>query len=155
MEFRRLHPNEAQAAAAFAIEGMRPGLYPDLILSHYKINAVIKHFMDSTTDFHLAAFDGDRIVGGIAAAAYESPWFERYEATVLLCRAVAPGVGARLLSALREWCDESLMIRRAFFPMEFDASPAMARLLRRYGFATTQTVCTYTKEIQPWLQPSQ
>ena len=144
MDYRRIQPDDARQAAAFAIEGARPHLYP-MRFSPDKVQATIEHFMRSTSDFHLAAFDGDRIVGGIAAAVYESPWFERCDATVVMCRAVVPGVGRRLLAALRAWIDDDMRVRRAFFPLEFDADPRMQRLLARYGFSGTQTVCAYHK----------
>jgi hypothetical protein len=145
VDYRRIQPGDVLQVEAFAIEGMRPALYP-MRLSTDKVRATIEHFMRSTSDFHLAAFDGERIVGGIAAAVYESPWFERCDATVVMCRAVVPGVGRRLLAALKAWIADDLRVRRAFFPMEFDAEPRMQRLLARYGFNSTQTVCVYQKE---------
>ena len=145
MDYRRIQPGDVLQAEAFAIEGMRPELYP-MRLSRDKVRATIEHFMRSTSDFHLAAFDGERVVGGIAASVYESPWFERCDATVVMCRAVVPGVGRRLLAALKAWVVDDIRIRRAFFPTEFDADPRMQRLLARYGFTSTQTVCAYHKE---------
>lgn len=130
---------------AFAVQGLRPELYP-MRLSAEKVTATIGHFMRSDRDFHLAAFDGDRMVGGIAAAVYESPWFERCDATVMMCRAVTPGVGRRLIAALKAWAEDSPMVRRVFFPLEFDADARMQRLLARYGFTSTQTVCAYQKD---------
>lgn len=144
IEYRRIQPADAEQAAAFAIQGMRPDLYP-MRLSREKVGATIEHFMRSTSDFHLAAFDGERVVGGIAAAVYESPWFERCDATVVMCRAIVPGVGRRLLAALKAWMDDDMRIRRAFFPLEFDADIRMLRLLARYGFGGSQVVCTYHK----------
>jgi len=110
-----------------------------------KVQATIEHFMRSTSDFHLAAFDGERIVGGIAAAVYESPWFERSDATVVMCRAVVPGVGRQLLASLRAWIDDDFRIRRVMFPTEFDARPGMQRLLQRFGFSRVSAVCTMEK----------
>lgn len=145
MDYRRIQPADIEQVEAFAVQGLRPELYP-MRLSAEKVKATIGHFMRSDRDFHLAAFDGDRMVGGLAAAVYESPWFERCDATVMMCRAVVPGVGRSLIAALKAWADDSPMVRRVFFPLEFDASPAMTRLIRRYGFTSTQTVCAYQKE---------
>lgn len=145
IEYRRIVPADIGRSMAFVIEGMRPHLYP-MRLSPDKIDATFKHFMTSTSDFHLAAFDDQRIVGGIAAVALESPWFERCEATVVMCRAVVPGVGRKLIAALKAWIDGDMRIRRAFFPLEFDADPRMQRLLARYGFSSTQVVCAYQKD---------
>lgn len=146
MDYRRIQQSDVAQVAAFAIEGMRPELFPGLRLSHAKVHATIEHFMRSTSDFHLGAFDGERFVGGLAAVAHESPWFERCDATVVMFRAIVPGVGRRLLAALKEWIDNDIRIRRAFVPLEFDADPRMQRLLARYGFNRTQTVCAHHKE---------
>jgi hypothetical protein len=145
MEFRRLIPEDLDQAQGFAIEGLRPELYP-MRLDTGKIRGALQHFMSSTTDFHLVALDGGRIVGGIAAAVYESPWFERCDAMVAMFRATVPGVGAALLAALRSWIDDSMRIRRVLFPLEFDARPGMQRLVRRYGFNRTQLVCVFEKD---------
>jgi hypothetical protein len=144
IEYRRIQPADLAAAAEFAIRGLRPDLYP-MRLAPEKVDSTIRHFMHSTTDFHLGAFDGERVVGGIAAVVTESPWFERADATVVMCQAIVPGVGRRLLAALRAWMDGDMRIRRAFFPLEFDADPRMLRLLARYGFGSSQVVCIYHK----------
>lgn len=144
MEYRRIQPDDVPSVAQFAVEGMRPHLYP-MRLSPEKVKAHIEHFMRSTSDFHLAAFDGSRIVGGIAAAVYESPFWERCDATVVMCRAVVPGVGRRLIAALRAWIDDDMRVRRCMFPVEFDADPRMPRLLARYGFSGAQAVCVLQK----------
>jgi len=144
IEYRRIQPADVEQVSAFAIEGMRPELYP-MRLSRPKVHATIEHFMRSTSDFHLAAFDGDRMVGGIAAVAHESMWFERFDATVVMCRAIVPGVGRRLIAALKAWIDDDIRIRRAMFPLEFDADARMQRLLSRYGFGGSQVVCIYHK----------
>lgn len=144
IEYRRLQPSDAEAAAAFAIKGLRPDLYP-MRLAPAKVDAAIQHFMQSTTDFHLGAFDDGQPVGGIAAVVTESPWFERCDATVVMCHAIVPGVGRRLLAALKAWIEDDMRIRRVFFPLEFDADPRMLRLLARYGFGGSQVVCTFHK----------
>lgn len=144
IDYRRIWPSDIDQLTAFAIDGLRPGLYP-MRLSPTKIDATIRHFMQSTSDFHMAAFDGGRIVGGIAATVYESPFFERCDATVVMCRATLPGVGRRLIAALKGWADDDFRVRRVFFPLEFDADKRMQRLLARYGFAGQQVVCNYQK----------
>lgn len=144
IEYRRIQPVDAAQAAAFAIEGMRPDLYP-MRLSQEKVEATIEHFMRSTSDFHLAAFDGDRVVGGIAATVYESPFFERCDATVVMCRATLPGVGRKLVAALKTWAEDDIRIRRVMFQTEFDARPGMLRLLRGFGFSRVSAVCAMEK----------
>lgn len=144
MEYRRIEMADIEQAETFAIEGLRPHLY-SMVLDRSKVRATLEHFIASTQDFHLAAFDGDRIVGGIAAAVYESPWFERAEATVVMFRAVASGVGRELMARLTKWMDDNLLVRRLFMPLEFDASPAMQRLMRCWGFQSTQAVCVRYK----------
>jgi hypothetical protein len=145
IEYRRIGPGDVDQAAEFAIKGLRPELYP-MRLSPAKIDATIQHFMHSTSDFHMAAFDGPRIVGGIAAAVYESAWFERCDATVVMCQAIVPGVGRKLIAMLKAWADDDFRVRRVMFPLEFDADARMQRLLARYGFGSTQVVCTYQKD---------
>lgn len=115
-------------------------------LSVEKVRAGIEHFIGSYSDFHLAAFDGDKIVGGIAMAVYESPMWERCEGVVMLCRATDPAAGRELFQTLRAWINNDMRIRRVHFPTEFDAPPAMTRLLRQYGFKRTQVVCAFEKE---------
>lgn len=145
IDYRRIGPGDVEQAASFAIQGLRPELYP-MRLSPAKIEATLKHFMHSTSDFHMAAFDGPRIVGGIAAAVFESPWFERCDATVVMCRATLPGVGRKLIGMLKAWAADDFRVRRVMFPLEFDADARMQRLLARYGFGTAQLVCTYQKD---------
>lgn len=144
MEYRRITPADQAQVANFCIDGMRVHLYP-MRLSLSKVQATIGHFMYSTSDFHLAAFDGPHVVGGIAAAVSESPWFERADATVVMCRAVVPGVGRKLLARFKEWFDDDIRVRRVIFPLEFDADQRMPRLLARYGFTIAQTMCVHQK----------
>lgn len=145
MEYRRITADEVPAVAAFAIEGMRMDLYPGLSVSDLKVAFVIRHFAESWQDFHLAAFDGTRMVGGIAAAVCEPMFLGGAEAHVVMCRAVVPGVGRRLIAALRKWADTDSRVRRVLFPQEFHADPRALRLLARYGFAQHVTTCIYNK----------
>lgn len=85
------------------------------------------------------------MVGGIAAAVVEMPFFERWEAHVIMCRAVVPGVGRRLIAALRAWADQDFRIKRVLFPQEFHADPRALRMLARYGFKQTVTTAIYYK----------
>lgn len=145
MQYRRLVPGDFAAVAEFAVEGLRPELYT-MLLSLPKIHAVIQHFCNSQTDFHLGAFDDKgRLVGGIAAAFNDLLWFERGEAIVVMCRAVVPGVGRELILALKRWADRDMRVRRVQFPLEFDARPGTARLLRSLGFAQQTSNCVYSK----------
>ena len=145
MEYRRIHAGEVEQAQAFAIEGMRPHLYP-MHLDAGKVRGTINHFVSSWSDFHLAAFDNGKLVGGIAAAVYEAPFFERCDAMVIMFRATIPGVGRELMRRLLAWVDEQFHIRRVILPLEFDASPAMARLMRSFGFPIAQTMCVRYKD---------
>lgn len=134
------------AVAEFAIEGMRADLYPGLRLSRKKVDAVVEHFRGSWTDFHLVAFDKGKVAGAIAAAVQELLFFERAEAHVVMCRAVVPGVGRRLIAALRAWAGSDIRVRRVQFPQEFHADPRAVRLLARYGFTQCVTTCVFNKE---------
>lgn len=138
-------PDDVPAVAAFAIEGMRVHKYPGLRVSEPKVRAVVEHFERSHSDFHLCAFKGDELVGAIAAAVVEMPFFERYEAHVVMCRAVEPGSGERLISSLRTWADRDMRIRRVQWPQEFDARPGVARIAARHGFTQRNTNCIYYK----------
>lgn len=147
MEFRRIQAADVDAVAAFVIEGMRPELYP-LHLDRAKVRAVVEAFIEPSRDqFQLAAFDGDRMVGGIAAVVMPMLFFERHEAHVVLCRATTPGAGRRLLRELRGWADADMRIRRVVWPMEFHADPRIQLLAARVGFKNTLTVCTYYKGV--------
>lgn len=120
-------------------------LYPSIELSRLKVEFVTKHFAESFQDFHLAAFEGSRVLGAIAAAVQEPLFFSRAEAHVVMCRAVVPGVGRRLIAALRRWADQDDRVRRVIFPQEFHADPRALRLLARYGFTQRMTTCVFNK----------
>ena len=142
MQYRRLVPGDFAAVAQFAIQGLRADLYPMLHLSRPKVDATIRYVCGSATDFHLAAFDDDgEVAGVIAAVVSELEFFERCKATIVMCRASVPGVGRHLIAALKQWADGDMRVRMVQFPLEFDARPGMARLLKRYGFTQQSTVC--------------
>lgn len=126
-----------EVAYRFCVEGLRPELYP-LVLSPQRVREVMHHVMSTTRDFHLAAFDGQQMVGGVAAVVTPMLWFERSEANVVMCRAVRPGVGRRLIDDLIRWAREDMRIKRVLFPVEFDAPAAMTRYLRMRGFNQPQ-----------------
>lgn len=145
MLYRRLLPSDLEAAQRFCIEGLRPRLYP-LWVDPSKVGGVLGHFINSDSDFHLAAFDEQgQIVGGIAAVVSEMLWFERCEATVVMFRAAVPGVGDQLLGALKVWADRNMRVRRIQLPCEFDAKPAMRRYLAMRGFTWPQTMAVLYK----------
>lgn len=146
MEYRRLTLADIEPVAAFAVEGMRPHLYPAQRLSMDKVRAVVRHFHDSASDFHLLAFDAGRLVAAIAATLQESLFFERGEAHLVMCRAVAPGAAPTMFRALRTWFDREPRARCIRWPQEFDAPPAMTRLMARYGFRQRAVTCTLYKD---------
>lgn len=144
--FRRITADDIEPMAEFAIEGMRAAAHPALRVSREKVLAVLRHFLHSHSDFNLAAFNGGRIVGGIAACVSEMPFFERCEAIVVMCQARGePGVGSELIGRMKSWAKDDFRIRRVQFPEELGARPGFARLLRRHGFDQVQRVCIYTK----------
>lgn len=145
MEYRRITADEVPAVSAFAIEGMRVDLYPGISVSELKVAFVARHFAESWQDFHLVAFEGGKVVGAIAAAVSDILFFERAEAHVVMCRAVVPGVGRRLIAALRKWADTDDRVRRVLFPQEFHADPRALKLLARYGFTQQVVSCIYNK----------
>ncbi|MDP3139789.1 MAG: hypothetical protein Q8N17_26065 [Burkholderiaceae bacterium] len=146
MEFRRLTIADIEPVAAFAVEGMRPHLYPAQRLSVDKVRAVVRHFHDTAGDFHLLAFDAGRLVAAMAATLQESLFFERCEAHLLMCRAVVPGAAPQMFTALRTWFEREPRARRMTWPQEFDAGPGMTRLMRRYGFKQCITTCVHYKD---------
>lgn len=144
---RRVTEADVPAVADFAIEGMRAGLYPGVRLSRAKVEAVIRHFAGSASDFNLVAFDdAGRVVGAVAAAVAEMLWFERCEAHVVMCRAVVPGVGRRLLRELRTWVEADMRIRRVLWPMEAGGDPRIPKLAERLGFDQHLALCAFYKE---------
>lgn len=144
MELRRLRPDDLEQVANYAIEGMRPHLVP-LVLSRERVRAVIRHTQSSEQDFHLVAEHDGQIVGAIAALVSPMLWFERWEASVVMCRATHPGAGAQMVRRLMEWARDDPRIKRVVFPIEFDAPRAMARFLRMNGFGAPQgTAVAYT-----------
>jgi hypothetical protein len=145
VNFRRITSRDIEVVASYAIEGMQPGLYP-LHVDRAKVRAVIGAFVEPSHDnFQLAAFVGDKMVGGIAAAVMPLLFFERCEAHVVMCRATLPGAGLRLLRALRQWADADMRIRRVVWPIEFHADPRIAKMAARAGFSNQLTVATYYK----------
>lgn len=147
MDFRRLTPNDLDQAIEFAIKGLRAELYP-LHMSPAKVEVAARHFLTSEVDFHLAAFDGDRIVGGIAVHINEMLWFQRSEAHIVMLFAVVPGVGFQLLREAMRWTSEHMRIRRVVWPLEDDAPfDRMAHIaMRRFGFNRSQRVLLSYKE---------
>lgn len=137
MELRRLRPNDLEPVANYAIEGMRPELVP-LVLSRERVRSVIRHIETSQQDFHLVAEHDGQIVGAIAAITSPMLWFERWEATVVMCRATFPGAGAEMVRRLMAWAKDDPRVKRVVFPLEFDAPKAMARFLRMNGFGQPQ-----------------
>ena len=110
-----------------------PGLRP----SPVKVRGVVEHFARTPSDFHLVAFEAGRVVGAIAACVTEMLFFERCEATVVMCQARGtPGVGRELIGRLR----------RVQFPIEIQARPGFERLLRGFGFHAVHKTAIYNKE---------
>ena len=144
MEYRLLDHADLTAVANFAAEGMQAHRYP-MRVSMAKVHATVAHFARSRGDFHLVAFDNGRVVGAIAALVSELPFFERFEAHVVMCRAIVPGVGRKLIAALKAWAENDFRIKRVQFPLEFHADPRQARLLERYGFKQQVTTCVFYK----------
>lgn len=144
MEFRRLKPSDIEAVTAFAVQGMRPDLYPGH-LDMNKVRTTVRHFCHSASDWHLAAFEGDQVVGICAVQVSEQPWFERHQATVVALYAVVPGVGRRLVRELMAWYGEQPMLRRLHWPQEFDVRPSMLRYAERLGFNSSNVVLSHYK----------
>ncbi len=145
-EYRRITADELEPMVSFVLEGMGLDANPGVRVSIPKVRAVVQHFIGSPTDFQLVAFEDGQIVGALAACAMEMMFFERCEAHVVMCQARgAPGVGAALIKAMRDWADADMRIRRVQFPEELGARPGFARLLRRYGFNRVQRVCILEK----------
>jgi hypothetical protein len=144
IEYRMVTEDEVSQLADFAIEGMRADRFP-LRVSRTKVLAVIGLVMGCSTHFGMAAVLDGRIVGAIAALASEMLFCERWEAHVVMCRAVVPGTGRHLIAALRKWADDDMKIRRVHFPIEEGADPRTARLLARYGFDRGQSNALFYK----------
>jgi hypothetical protein len=144
VNFRPITAADLPTVEAFAIEGLRPDLYP-LHLSRDKVRAVIGHFAKPNNDFSLAAFDGEQMVGGIAAVVQEQLWFERHEAIVVMCYATVPGVGRTLVRRLMEWVSDEPRVRVVRWPCEFDAPRSMVRLAQMCGFNSFNATASYYK----------
>jgi hypothetical protein len=145
LEYRMVTSGEVPQLADFAIEGMQADRFP-LHVARDRAVAVIELVRRGAPHFGLAAVQDGRIVGAIAALASEMLFFERWEAHVVMCRAVVPGTGRRLIAAMRKWADDDMKIRRVHFPIEEGADPRMARLLARYGFDRGQSNALFYKE---------
>lgn len=145
IEIRRIKEWDVQAVVKFAIEGMQAENYP-LRVEEAKVRHWVRQFMpEDAPHFGQAAFNGGALVGAIAAFVTELPFFERHEAHIVLCRATEPGVGRRLIRYMSEWAKANMMIRRVVFPLEENADPRQALLLRRFGFTREQTNLIYYK----------
>lgn len=147
--FRRITDADVPQVAAFATAGMPLEHHPGLRVSAEKVRAVVAHFARSAGDFHMVAFDraSGCVVGVLAAAVQEMPFFERCEAVVVACQARGgpPGVGSTLIRMLKDWADADLRVRRVLFPEDIGARRGFARLLARHGFNKTQRVLLYSK----------
>lgn len=147
MDYRRINPEDISHVTEFVIQGLRPDLYP-LHLSKTKIRSACEFFMKSQADFHLAAFDGGKMVGGIAVHVAEMLWFQRSEAHVVMFFATVPGVGFKLLRAAMQWVHGHIGIRRVLWPLEDDAPSQRMQSIaaRRFGFNRSQQVLLFYKE---------
>lgn len=144
--YRTLQPDDIGAVAAFAAEGMPSRDAAGLRFSPEKVRAVVEHFARTPSDFHLLAFDAGRLVGAIAACVSEMLFFERCEATVVMCQARgAPGVGRELISRLMAWARDDFRVRRVQFPVDIGARPGYRRLLSSAGFVDASQTFTFTK----------
>lgn len=145
--YRTLQPADVDAVAAFAAEGMPARDAPGLRFSPDKVRAIVAHFQRTPSDFHLVAFDAGRVVGAIAACVSEMLFFERCEATVVMCQARGvPGVGRELIGQLMAWARGDMRIRRVQFPIEIQARPGFERLLRGYGFQAVHRAALFHKD---------
>lgn len=146
MEFRRIVDGDMERVSRFVVDGMRSYLYP-VHLDHAKITATIQALIDDTDQhWQLAAFENNGgMVGGLGALVVEMPWFERSEAHIIMFRATRVGVGDTLMHRFFEWVRNNIMVRRVFWPLEFDAPLAMLRLARGYGFNGNHAVASFYK----------
>lgn len=144
MEFRRVLPADVEAVADFAIQGLRPNLYP-LHVSREKVRAMIAHFGQSRIDFNLGAFEDGKPVGIVAVLVSELPWFERREACIVALYATRPGVGWKLLREVFAWYRAEPLLRRLTWPLEFDVAPRMLKIAERYGFNSSNVNMTHYK----------
>lgn len=140
MQFRPIEQPDVEAVTDMAIEGMRPEMH-GVKIAREKVQAMVQSFVGRR--FNLVAFDPGP-VAAIAAQVQPAPWEHCNVATVVMCYSRVRNVAPILFKALRDWADEDWSIGSVVFPMESDASPAMARLLRRYGFKT-QMMGVYRK----------
>ena len=148
MDIRTITHGDADAATTFAIEGMRPHLYPHVILSEAKVRAMVDHIVRGGSKvFGMGAFDGDgRLVALVAAVVQPMLWFERDEAHVVVCRSTVPGAGVALIRKLMEWAQGQMFVRQISFAMEPDADGRqLAMLQRRFGFQRSQQVALWAK----------
>lgn len=145
--YRALLPQDIEPVARFAAAGMPIPAGAGVRLDMHKIRAVVRHFAHSGSDFHLVAFDGQAVVGAIAACVSEMLFFERCEATVVMCQARGlHGVGRELIGRLMAWARSDMRVRRVQFPIEIQARPGFERLLRGFGFNQVHRAAMYCKE---------
>ena len=145
--FRTLTPADIGSVAAFAAAGMPSRDAPGLRFSPDKVRSIVEHFAHTPSDFHLVAFDGERVVGAIAACVTEMLFFERCEATVVMCQARGiPGVGRELIGRFMAWARSDMRVRRVQFPIEIEARPGFERLLRGFGFQAVHWAAVFNKE---------
>lgn len=141
--YRALTPLDIEPVADFAMEGLPRS--ESLRASREKVLAVVAHF-ETGADFHLIALAGGRVVGAIAAVVSEMLFFERCEATVVMCQARGvPGVGRELIGRLMAWALDDMRVRRVQFPIEIQARPGFERLLRGFGFQAVHRTAMFTK----------
>lgn len=145
--YRTLQLADVDAVAAFAADGMPSRDAAGLRFSPAKVRSVVEHFAHTPSDFHLVAFDGGEVVGAIAACVTEMLFFERCEATVVMCQARGtPGVGRELIGRLMAWACDDFRVRRIQFPMDVGARRGYRRLLASAGFVDASQIFTFTKD---------
>lgn len=147
MEYRRITEADVPQALAFAIEGLQPERVP-LVFSRYRTEAIVRHFATCESDFHLGAFDDEgRVVGLIAAAVADMPFFERGEAHVFVLYATVPGVGRVLIRQLLQWFKASPRVQRLIWAQNPGADHRTHRFARWCGRQQGATVMESTMQV--------
>lgn len=152
MEYRRITIDDVPQVLALAIEGLQPERVP-LVFSRARTEAIVRYFESSDADFHLAAFDGTKVVGLIAAAVADMPFFERGEAHVFVLYATVPGVGRALVRRLLEWFKANPRTQRLVWAQNPGADPRTHRFARwcarQQGAHVTQSTmqCFYKQSL--------
>jgi hypothetical protein len=137
---RRARPDDLVKIVELGIEALEKADHPGMVISREKIEAIAKQCISSPKDFVWVAERGEMVMGAVCARTHDNLFFERQQATVVMCYCLIPGEGIKLLREFLRWARSRPIIKVISFTPEINSDPRIGKMLGRLGlrkFLTT------------------